>query len=251
MDRKEMIYGRVYKALLTYMDKEKKKEKTRFLGGFPYETDPVNTHSYEIPTTINLGAEFVLQTMNGNGPVPEAIEAVKMYLKAVHFTCKNKLPESTESFLFKTMFCAPAKYVKTILNAGLDINATRCHPIYTDIKDCESYPMLVYAAEAGDSEKVDALLKNEADKTFGEKAAIFCVESTFATPAQKIACLKQLNRHKIDFLRDDIFNQLNPQEREVLIWLQGAKKEYSDPKKLSVYDKRKRAIEEEIKKHTR
>ena len=242
MDRKEMIYGRVYKAFLTYMDRETKKEKTRFLGGFPYETDPHNVH-YEIPTAVNLGAEFVLQTMNGNGPVPEAIEAVKMYLKTLHFTKQKDLPENTESFLFKTMFCAPTKYVKTVLDAGLDINAVRCHPIYTDIKDYEAYPMLVYAAEIGDSEKVKALLENGADKSFGATAAVLCAESTFATPAQKIACFKQLNNNGVDLLQDDVLNRITPKEKEVFIWLQEAKRGYEVSRKISHHSKKEKVAE--------
>ena len=201
-DKDKMVSCLIYKALMTFIDKESKKEKTRFLGGYPYETDPHNKN-LEFSAPVNLGAEFVLRTMNGNGPVKQAVKAVKSYLRSIHFTNMHELEENTQSFLFKTAFVAPAKYIPLLMEAGLDINAKRCHPIYTSIKKGEEYPLFVFAAEVGDKEKLKVLIENGTDKVFAADAIDACRKSDVLSASEKASVLNLFKAYNIEVPREN------------------------------------------------
>ena len=219
MEKDRMMSCLTYKALMTFIDKEAKKEKTRFLGGCPYTTDP-HDKNLDFLTQINLGAEFVLRVMNERGPVKQSVEAVKSYLRTSHFTNMRELAENTESFLFKTAFCAPAKYIPLLVEAGLDVNATRCHPIYTNIKDGEKYPLLVFAAEIGDGEKIKALIENGADKSVGPTAADLCKKSDVLSPAEKADIMNKMRAFGMDVFEkkkaDNSLAEFNKATQEIV-----------------------------------
>ncbi|MBO5997570.1 MAG: hypothetical protein J6P93_03495 [Alphaproteobacteria bacterium] len=224
MNKNKMVSNLIHKALMLYVDEETKEEKTHFLNGYPYDIDP-NNKRFDCLNAVSLGASFVNNVMKENGPVREAIEAVKSYLRNVHFVNTHELAENTESFLFKTAFCAPAKYIPLLLESGLDVNAKRPHPIYTEVKEGESYPLLVFAVYQGDCDKIGALVDNGADTSCGPVAAMFCLKSDVLTWEQKRWCLQSLVAKNVDIFADQYDElQASTDNEQLKKWLREEKR---------------------------
>ena len=195
------ISDEVNRNLISFITLESKKEQTRFLGTNSYTVDPYDK-TKEFQNAINLGAEFVVKSM-GNGDlmnedVEHAINSVKGYLKTIHFANGHELEKNTEDFLFKTAYCAPANYIPLLIKSGLDINAKRTHPFYTNIKGREEFPLLVFAARQGDLEKMSVLIKNGADTSYAARVVDLCQKSKVLTPPQKASVFNMFRAYDID-----------------------------------------------------
>ena len=174
------VSDEINKNLIDFIQTESKEEQTRFLGTNSYTISPYDK-TQEIQNVINLGAEFVLKTM-GNGEIINedaeyAIKAVKNYLKTIRFVNKHELDKNTADFLFKTAYCAPSNYIRLLKENGLDINAKRCHPFYTNIEGGQEYPLLFFAMRQGNLKKIEALIDNGADTSCAGTAIAYCQDS--------------------------------------------------------------------------